>query len=71
MGTLRLSGPLPSKLGNLTKLKELLIDRSGVSGDIPSTFANLKNLETLRISDLSNGRSSLTFIRNIKSLTIL
>ncbi|KAJ0043129.1 hypothetical protein Pint_18458 [Pistacia integerrima] len=95
MGTLRLSGPLPFKLGNLTKLKELLIDSSGVSGDVPSTFANLKNLETprfqgnsfggpipssfsnltnlieLRISDLLNGRSSLAFIRNIKSLTIL
>ncbi|KAK7847668.1 putative lrr receptor-like serine/threonine-protein kinase [Quercus suber] len=113
------SGPLPSELGNLTKLQQLYADSSGVSGEIPPTFANLKNLLVmlgsntgltgripsfignwsnlqtlrlqgnsfegpipssfsnltslmdLRIGDLSNGSSSLAFIKEMKSLNIL
>ncbi|KAK8648738.1 hypothetical protein V6N13_129481 [Hibiscus sabdariffa] len=39
-------------------------------GSIPSTFANLTSLTELRISGLSN-ESSLAFIRDMKSLSIL
>ncbi|WRX28564.1 Leucine-rich repeat - like 10 [Theobroma cacao] len=39
-------------------------------GPIPSTFSDLTSLTELRISGLSNG-SSLSFIKDMKSLTIL
>ncbi|KAM3336750.1 hypothetical protein P3S68_032450 [Capsicum galapagoense] len=40
-------------------------------GPIPTSFSNLTSLTDLRISDLSNGSSSLDFLRNMKSLSKL
>ncbi|KAJ8751960.1 hypothetical protein K2173_000706 [Erythroxylum novogranatense] len=89
-GSNNFSGPLPSELGNLTKLRDCYLgghfDSSRVSGEIPSTFAKLREMVTIdrkippfigywsksqTFHDLSNGSSSLEFIRNLKSLTIL
>ncbi|KAK3035086.1 hypothetical protein RJ639_032588 [Escallonia herrerae] len=70
-GTNSFYGPLPSELGNLTKLEQLYFDSSGVSGDIPSTFANLQMLSILRISDISDGNTSLGFLKDMKSLDVL
>ncbi|KAF7834646.1 Retrovirus-related Pol polyprotein from transposon RE1 [Senna tora] len=40
-------------------------------GPIPLSFSNLTSLTELRISEISNGSSSLAFIKNMKSLTVL
>ncbi|KAI8539527.1 hypothetical protein RHMOL_Rhmol09G0189700 [Rhododendron molle] len=40
-------------------------------GGIPSTFSKLTSLTDLRISDLSNGSSSLAFLKDMTSLSIL
>ncbi|KAL0006438.1 hypothetical protein SO802_013999 [Lithocarpus litseifolius] len=40
-------------------------------GPIPSSLSNLTSLEDLRISGLSNGSSSLAFIKDMKSLTVI
>ena len=41
----QLSGTLPPELGNLTKLKELFLDRNQLSGPIPPELGKLTNLE--------------------------
>ncbi|KAF3772097.1 putative LRR receptor-like serine/threonine-protein kinase [Nymphaea thermarum] len=40
-------------------------------GPIPSSFSNLTSMADLRISELSNGSSSLSFVKNMKSLKTL
>ncbi|XP_058218956.1 probable LRR receptor-like serine/threonine-protein kinase At1g56140 isoform X5 [Rhododendron vialii] len=40
-------------------------------GAIPSSFSKLTLMENLRISDLSNGSSSLAFLKDMKSLNVL
>uniref|UniRef100_A0A6N2LF46 Leucine-rich repeat-containing N-terminal plant-type domain-containing protein n=1 Tax=Salix viminalis TaxID=40686 RepID=A0A6N2LF46_SALVM len=77
LGINNFTGSVPPELGNPTKLITLLstinkyIDSSGVSGPIPQEFANLKSLQILRIGDLSGEDSSLEFLQNQKTLSIL
>ena len=43
----RLSGTLPSSLGNLTKLQDLTLYRNEISGELPSSLGNLAELQVL------------------------
>ncbi|KAE8720678.1 Leucine-rich repeat transmembrane protein kinase [Hibiscus syriacus] len=70
---------IPEFVGNnwtkLTSLQFIKISRrfqgNSFEGPIPSSFANLTSLNSLRISDIYNGSSSLDFVRNLKNLTDL
>ncbi|ERN14804.1 hypothetical protein AMTR_s00032p00079260 [Amborella trichopoda] len=64
-------GKIPDFIGNWTNLQTLKLQGNSFEGPIPSSFANLTSLMDLRISELSNGSSSLDFIKNMKNLTIL
>uniref|UniRef100_A0A7N2LKB9 non-specific serine/threonine protein kinase n=1 Tax=Quercus lobata TaxID=97700 RepID=A0A7N2LKB9_QUELO len=66
-----LSGTVSKELGNLTDLILLAFGTNNFTGFLPSELGNLVKLQELRISDLSNGSSSLAFINNMKSLSIL
>ncbi|WZZ66568.1 hypothetical protein YC2023_077938 [Brassica napus] len=80
---IQLTGPIPAFIGNWTSLTTLTqhfdtcfaacrrILGTNLSGPIPSTFANLVSLTELRLGEISNSRSSLQFIRNMKSLSVL
>ncbi|XP_021287471.1 probable LRR receptor-like serine/threonine-protein kinase At1g56130 [Herrania umbratica] len=65
-----LTGRIPDFIGNWSKLRDLRFQGNSFEGPIPSTFSNLTSLTELRISGLSNG-SSLSFMKDMKSLTIL
>ncbi|KFK41450.1 hypothetical protein AALP_AA2G132100 [Arabis alpina] len=71
MDSSRLSGVIPLSFANLVELKVARILGTGLSGPIPSSFSNLTSLTELRLGDISNGSSSLEFIRDMKSLSIL
>ena len=47
----RLSGPIPSELGNLANLDTLWLHDNRLSGPIPSELGNLANLDTLWLHD--------------------
>ncbi|KAI3791256.1 hypothetical protein L2E82_04965 [Cichorium intybus] len=51
----RISGEIPSSLGNLRSLKVLNISHNSISGHIPVPFGKLKDIESL---DLSHNRIS-------------
>ncbi|XP_015163617.1 probable LRR receptor-like serine/threonine-protein kinase At1g56140 [Solanum tuberosum] len=66
------TGRIPDFIGNnWTKLTVLRFEGNAFEGPIPASFSNLTTLTDLRISDLSNGSSSLDFLRNMKSLSKL
>ena len=45
----RLSGELPAELGNLSRLRELILDNNQLTGGIPPELGNLANLEGLHL----------------------
>ncbi|KAK4839315.1 hypothetical protein QYF36_020939 [Acer negundo] len=65
-----LTGRIPDFIGNWSKLTSLRFQGNSFEGPIPSSFSNL-NLTDLRISGLSNGSSTLAFMKNMTSLTFL
>ncbi|TXG46293.1 hypothetical protein EZV62_028207 [Acer yangbiense] len=65
-----LTGRIPDFIGNWSKLTSLRFQGNSFDGPIPSSFYNL-NLTDLRISGLSNGSSTLAFMKNMKSLSFL
>uniref|UniRef100_A0A1J3I779 non-specific serine/threonine protein kinase n=2 Tax=Noccaea caerulescens TaxID=107243 RepID=A0A1J3I779_NOCCA len=65
------TGRIPEFIGKWTKLTILKIYGTGLSGPIPLSFSNLTSLRELTLSDISNGSSSLEFIKDMKSLNIL
>lgn len=46
----KLSGSLPAQLGNLSKLKQLLLDHNQITGSIPQEVGNLISLTNLDLS---------------------
>ncbi|KAI7978921.1 putative LRR receptor-like serine/threonine-protein kinase [Camellia lanceoleosa] len=66
-----LTGSIPEFIGNWSKLKSLRFQGNSFGGPLPTTFSNLTLMEDLRISDLSNGSSSLAFLKDMKSLNLL
>ncbi|XP_033140588.1 probable LRR receptor-like serine/threonine-protein kinase At1g56130 isoform X2 [Brassica rapa] len=66
-----LSGEIPSSFANLVNLEDAQILGTGLTGPIPSSFSNLTSLSELSLGDISNGSSSLEFIKDMKSLTTL
>ncbi|GMJ10471.1 hypothetical protein like AT1G56130 [Hibiscus trionum] len=66
----QLTGRIPNFIGNWSRLTILRFQGNSFEGSIPSTFSNLTSLTELRISGLSN-ESSLAFIRDMKSLSVL
>lgn len=51
-----LQGPIPSELGNLTELVNLMLHVNGLTGTIPATLGNLIHLEILSLgSNLLSG----------------
>ncbi|XP_057853910.2 probable LRR receptor-like serine/threonine-protein kinase At1g56130 isoform X3 [Cryptomeria japonica] len=64
------TGAIPDFIGNWTDLIELKVRGTAFKGPIPSSFSNLTSLTTLRrISDLTSGVTSLTFLKGLKKLT--
>ncbi|XP_043702081.1 probable LRR receptor-like serine/threonine-protein kinase At1g56140 isoform X2 [Telopea speciosissima] len=67
-----LTGKIPEFIGgNWTRLSVLRLQGNSFEGPIPSSFSNLTSLTDLRISEISNGSSSLAFIKNMKALSVL
>nr|GME13453.1 probable LRR receptor-like serine/threonine-protein kinase At1g56140 [Ipomoea batatas] len=65
------TGKLPEFIGSLTDLTVLRLEGTLLEGPIPNSYGALTKLDDLRIGDLSNGDSSLNFIENLTSLSIL
>ncbi|KAI8026198.1 putative LRR receptor-like serine/threonine-protein kinase [Camellia lanceoleosa] len=63
-----LTGSIPEFIGNWSKLKALRFQGNSFGGPIPTTFSNLTLMEDF---DLSNGSSSLAFLKDMKSLNLL
>ena len=73
-GANNLKGTIPSSIGTLSNLTDLLLDGNAWTGTIPASFANLSKLVTLSIS--SWGVSHLSgpmpgFLSNLQSLNDL
>ncbi|XP_077244469.1 putative LRR receptor-like serine/threonine-protein kinase At1g56130 isoform X1 [Tasmannia lanceolata] len=64
------TGNIPEFIGNWN-VTSLRLQGNSFEGSIPSSFSNLTSMTDLRISDIANGSSSLDFIREMKSLSIL
>ncbi|GKV40172.1 hypothetical protein SLEP1_g47840 [Rubroshorea leprosula] len=67
----KLTGKIPDFIGNWSKLNTLRFQGNSFDGPIPPTFANLTSMKELRINGLFNGSSTLEFIKDMKSLSIL
>ncbi|XP_058071934.1 probable LRR receptor-like serine/threonine-protein kinase At1g56130 isoform X44 [Magnolia sinica] len=64
------TGKIPDFIGSWA-LTDLSMQGNAFEGPLPSSFSNLTSLNYLRLSDVSNGSSSLNFIENMTSLCIL
>ena len=51
----QITGSIPSSLGKLQRLKQLILDSNNLSSSIPPSLGNLHNLQALYLSD--NGLS--------------
>ncbi|XP_015695987.2 probable LRR receptor-like serine/threonine-protein kinase At1g56130 [Oryza brachyantha] len=65
------TGRIPDYIGSFTNLKELRFQGNSFQGPIPASFSNLTNLTSLRIGDIVSRSSSLAFVSNLTSLSIL
>ncbi|KAG8067608.1 hypothetical protein GUJ93_ZPchr0005g16265 [Zizania palustris] len=65
------TGKIPDYLGSLPNLVELAFHGNSFEGPIPESLSNLTKLTTLRLGDIVNGSSSLAFISNLASLSLL
>nr|POF05791.1 putative lrr receptor-like serine/threonine-protein kinase [Quercus suber] len=65
------TGMLPEFFGTLTELIDLRLQGTSLEGPIPRSFGALTKLVNLRIGDLSKEDSTLDFLENQTSLSIL
>ncbi|ESQ46635.1 hypothetical protein EUTSA_v10000587mg, partial [Eutrema salsugineum] len=73
-----LTGEIPSSFANLVELEEAWTNDVQLTGRIPEFIGKWTNLSALltyltelRLGDISNGNSTLEFIRDMKSLSVL
>jgi len=71
-----LSGPIPASFSNLTSLTELYVlhcchNHYRFTVALPFLFSTYSYTICRRLGDISNGNSSLEFIKDMKSLSIL
>ncbi|XP_010247772.1 PREDICTED: probable leucine-rich repeat receptor-like serine/threonine-protein kinase At3g14840 [Nelumbo nucifera] len=69
----RLSGSIPKEIGNITTLRELVLESNGLSGTIPPELGSLINLERLLLSSNNfTGQLPETFsnLANLSDLRI-
>jgi Leucine-rich repeat (LRR) protein len=64
----RLTGTLPSQIGNFPQLKTLNVQNNAIGGLIPNEIGNLESLEVLYLSFNSFGGSIPTTIGQLKNL---
>ena len=67
----RLSGSIPTQLGNLSKLTDLTLSFNGLSGSIPTQLGNLSNLTTLKLFGNRLSGSIPAQLGNLSKLTDL
>ncbi|KAJ9556519.1 hypothetical protein OSB04_011133 [Centaurea solstitialis] len=67
----RISGEIPTSLGNLQSLKLLNISYNNISGYIPRSFGNLKSIESLDMSHNKISGSIPQSLAKLGELTIL
>nr|GLL46977.1 probable LRR receptor-like serine/threonine-protein kinase At1g56140 [Ipomoea trifida] len=65
------TGKLPELFGSLTDLAVLRLEGTLLEGPIPKSYGALTKLDDLRIGDINNADSSLDFIENVSSISIL
>ncbi|XP_048137179.1 probable LRR receptor-like serine/threonine-protein kinase At1g56140 [Rhodamnia argentea] len=63
-----LTGSIPYFVGNWFKLTDLRLQGNSFAGPIPSTFSKKTALEEVRVSDISNGISTLEFLDDMRNL---
>ncbi|KAG2677668.1 hypothetical protein I3760_12G108400 [Carya illinoinensis] len=62
----RLTGPIPRALANIKTLKGLTVEFNQLSGNLPPELGTLSSIERMRISDLNEYDSAVTFpLKNI------
>ncbi|EEC83073.1 hypothetical protein OsI_28196 [Oryza sativa Indica Group] len=66
-----LSGPIPLTFSKLKNLKFLWASDNDFTGKIPDYIGSFTSLEELQIGDIVNGSSSLAFVSNLTSLSVL
>jgi hypothetical protein len=66
-----LSGSIPSKLGNLSKLTILTLGNNSLSGEIPSELGNLSRLTVLYLSENRLSGEIPSELGNLSRLTVL
>ncbi|XP_020089700.1 probable LRR receptor-like serine/threonine-protein kinase At1g56140 isoform X1 [Ananas comosus] len=66
-----ITGTVPSFIGSLKDLTDLRIYGTSLKGPIPTIFSALEKLEVLILGDLIPPDSSLSFLENLTSLSIL
>ena len=66
-----LSGPLPSEVGAMTDLNQLILSGNQLSGQIPNSIGNCIVLEKLLLDKNSFEGSIPQSLRNMKGLTVL
>ena len=66
-----LLGTIPTELGNLTNLRELLLSVNNLTGAIPSALGNLSNLETLIMGNNNLTGEIPSDLGNLTNLTRL
>ncbi|XP_031371592.1 probable LRR receptor-like serine/threonine-protein kinase At1g56130 [Punica granatum] len=65
------TGMLPEFFGTLTELMDLRFEGTLLEGPIPSSFSTLTKLNNLILGDLTGEDSSLDFLQNQTSLSVL
>ncbi len=70
-GFTELSGPIPSELGSLARLKELSLSANGLTGPIPPELGNLSALERLFLDENDLDGSIPPHLGNLSALESL
>ncbi|XVF87259.1 hypothetical protein PTKIN_Ptkin18bG0104600 [Pterospermum kingtungense] len=65
----RLSGRIPTFLGNISTLKYLDLEMNNFSGQVPPEFGNLVNLKTLKLSSNRLSGNLPSELANLRNLT--